>query len=73
MATLPRISAYVIAFNEAEKIGAAIESVHEESACEGVYETLETVPDPDARCQMMAMGWGQALRHLRGEPATECE
>ena len=27
MATLPRISAYVIAFNEAEKIGAAIESV----------------------------------------------
>src|SRR6185295_3522114 len=45
---------------------AAIPEVPEASACEGIYEALDAAPDPDARCRMMADGWGQALQHLRG-------
>jgi hypothetical protein len=51
---------------------AGVGNVPEESACEGVYEAIDG-EDPDGHCRRMAVGWGEALRHLRGESPTECQ
>ncbi len=50
----------------------AMPNVVERSACEGVYEALE-LPDPDARCGAMTVGWRDALVHLTANAPAECE